>query len=333
MNDLAESDVTVQAVRVSYLVSTKNRAPFLAETLTNVREFIGPEDELIIVDGASTDGTTELVAANRDLVTSFVTEPDSGEAHGFNKGIMLSRGKYIKFLTDDDYTFPDAMRQAVALLDANPEIDALICGGEHCFLDSSGAVGSRRAAYLPVGSRLQDNILTLFNKVTCGLGLLLNRRVIPRVGLLDTSFFCVDLEYMARLITSGTVVRYANLNLYRWTYHEHSGCRQTDRVRRDGARVLLRVGAWEPLVQIYPPSDLAEATGLSALRRGEKLAELIVQCDRIRRSPAGFVLTPAALMVQAVMSLAVFARDRFKGPPAQTHMPDPASVDWDGALR
>src|SRR5438094_178863 len=94
------------SIRVSYLISTKNRAKYLAQTLHNVREFITPADELIVIDGASTDDTRQVVEANKDIVTSFLSEPDRGEAHGFNKGILLSRGEFIKFVTDDDYIYP-----------------------------------------------------------------------------------------------------------------------------------------------------------------------------------------------------------------------------------
>jgi len=89
-------------VAVSYLLTTRNRCAFVEERIRNVREFIRPQDEFLIYDAASTDGTQEMVARHRDVVTHFVSEPDRGEAHGFNKAILASRGEIIKVLTDDD---------------------------------------------------------------------------------------------------------------------------------------------------------------------------------------------------------------------------------------
>src|SRR5438552_2253644 len=117
-------------IRVSYIITTRDRAEYLARTLANVREFITEADELLICDGGSTDATAEVVARNRDVVTHFQSEPDRGEAHGYNKGILLARGRFIKLLTDDDYIYPDAMRAAIRVLDDHPDIDALVCGGE-----------------------------------------------------------------------------------------------------------------------------------------------------------------------------------------------------------
>src|SRR5260221_10678427 len=94
-------------IRVSYLITTRNRALFLERTLANIREFLTSADELIIVDGASTDHTSEVVDRNRDIITHFISEPDFGEAHGFNKAVLLSRGWWVKFISDDDYIYPD----------------------------------------------------------------------------------------------------------------------------------------------------------------------------------------------------------------------------------
>ena len=102
---------TQDNVRVTYLITTRNRGKFLKQTLSNVREFITPEDELIIIDGLSTDDTREVVEHNRDIVGTFLSEKDFGEAHAFNKGLFRARGRYIKPITDDDYYYPDAMRQ------------------------------------------------------------------------------------------------------------------------------------------------------------------------------------------------------------------------------
>ena len=69
---------TREDIRVAYLITTRNRGKFLKETLANVREFITPEDELIIIDGLSTDDTREVCEHNRDIVTTLLSKKREG---------------------------------------------------------------------------------------------------------------------------------------------------------------------------------------------------------------------------------------------------------------
>ena len=65
------------------------------------------------MDGASDDGTVAYVAGlkARGLIDQFLSEPDCGEAHALNKGILLSRGALIKVITDDNvYHYPGIER-------------------------------------------------------------------------------------------------------------------------------------------------------------------------------------------------------------------------------
>src|SRR6266446_2815268 len=80
-------------VRVSYLMVTRNRGTYLSKALQNIREFITPEDELIIVDGGSTDDTKRIAAENADIISVFLSEPDRGEGHAVNKGLALIPGR------------------------------------------------------------------------------------------------------------------------------------------------------------------------------------------------------------------------------------------------
>lgn len=47
--------------RMSYILTSRNSEKFMEEALKNAKELLGPDDELIIVDGASTDGTLDIV--------------------------------------------------------------------------------------------------------------------------------------------------------------------------------------------------------------------------------------------------------------------------------
>jgi len=279
-------------VRVSYVLATRNRADHLDRALRNAREFIGTDDELIIIDGGSTDSTAEVVRQYDDMVTQFVSEPDTGEAHGFNRGLLRARGRIIKLLGDDDYLYPDGMRRAIAMLEDHPEIDALMCGGEACEFDP--ATGRTRVVeyrFLPPGLQLRDDVTNVLRYTQCGLGLVLSRRVLERAGLLDASFRAVDTEYMARLIRSGVDFRYYNVKLFRHITHPHSGQNFEPECLRDRARVLLGSGAFPRIDEAKSPLALAQALGLDRVARGEALALLVWYAERLRRGRLGPLLS------------------------------------------
>jgi len=338
--------MNVGSIRVSYIISTRNRARFLAEALRNVREFITPADELIIVDGASTDDTAKVVAANQDIVTAYQSEPDFGEAHGYNKGILAARGRFIKPLTDDDYIYPQTMAEAIAILEKHPELDAVLAGGEAFELDPL-TMQQRLVTYvhLPSTRILVDDLKNMFDYVPCGLGLILTRRCIERVGLFNTTFRAVDTEYMARLLACRVNFKYLNLKLFRHVSHAGSGQNDWPVCRRDRLRSLLMIKAWEDLFNpgIYPPSAVAEVLGLDKLPRGNILMQLIDRAERMRKGRRLSKFLPVlSWLIQALVwgaetvgHFEIFLRSfhRKRKPADASPLPPIPEPIWDATLR
>jgi glycosyltransferase involved in cell wall biosynthesis len=80
----------------------------IEETLLSVFEQSSRKDvEYIIVDGGSTDGTTEVINKYLDDIDIFVSEPDKGVYDAMNKAIKLSNGRYICFMNSSD-SFSDS---------------------------------------------------------------------------------------------------------------------------------------------------------------------------------------------------------------------------------
>jgi glycosyltransferase involved in cell wall biosynthesis len=248
----------VDGIRVSYVLSTKNRCAHLERTLANVREFITPADELIVTDGGSTDATAGVAAAFKDIVTVFQSEPDRGEAHGFNKAVLLSRGRIIKPLTDDDYIYPDAMRKAVAALEADEGLDALIAGGEHCQASADGKTGA--PVYFHHLEPGQPLSLATMTRVGCGLAFVLRRRVLARVGLFNAEYLLADMDYLARMLGVGCSVKYFDVKLFRHVSYEHSlyerGMLKRD---RDWVRLSVRTGRWPEVLGQHSVEALCAA--------------------------------------------------------------------------
>ncbi len=340
MRDAQAREGTERPVRVSYVLSTRNRADHLDAALASAREFVGPEDELIVIDGGSTDRTAAVVEAHGDLVSLFISEPDTGEAHGLNRGLLRARGRFIKQLTDDDIFYPDAIRAAIATLEARPEIDALICGGEaHEFDPATGRTRPVEYRFLPRGLRLADDVGHFLLYTQCGLGLVLRRRALERAGLFDTTFRAVDTDYMARLLACGLDFRYLNVKLFRHVTYPHSGQNREAECRRDRARVLVRSGAWSRIDAAHDPDALAQALGLHRVSHGAALARLLWYGEKARRGPLGALLHPLAWALGvAAGALGLLRRAyarllRFAGTGRQRGVDLTIEPEWDGSLR
>lgn len=267
--------------RVTYILPTRNRATFLATTLGNIREFMTDEDELIVMDAASTDDTAAVVRANGDLVTTFVSEPDKGEAHALNKAILMTTGRYIKLLADDDYFYPAAMKQAILALETHPDCDALVTGGEdYRYVGEGKAPELLGYQQLPKGMALTGDYTGVFYYIPCGAGFFITRSCFARYGLFDTFIRPLDVEYMARLVRLGATFRYFDVNLYRHMEYPHSGgTALMDEHNRGLTRLLWENRRWEWLPGAEDPV-LRDIVGKSLMPGNEsaglQLADILL---------------------------------------------------------
>jgi glycosyltransferase involved in cell wall biosynthesis len=311
--------------RVSYIMATKNHGAHLGKVLANIREFIEPTDELIIADGGSTDNTTSVIEEHRDIITLFISEPDHGEAHALNKAIFRSRGQYIKPVTDDDYLYPDAMRNLVQVIDAHPEIDAIQCGGEVWDLRSKDPAydGLR---FLPTD--VSSNPNTLFSNVLCGLGLIVRRSAMERIGGVSSNYRAVDADLMCRLIECRCNLRYLDIKLFRWHIYPHSGLNEPAKYSHDFALINLRLGNLRTFMQ-HDPSMFLSLAPAGAGARDQALAYWIWFASLLGRSPIWRAAFPLFWIVSQIVrlkrSLRVHAVN-ISNVPHKSH-------EWTGQLR
>ncbi|MBI5690674.1 MAG: glycosyltransferase [Verrucomicrobia bacterium] len=90
------------APTLSVIVVCRNPGPRLASALDSVWEQRHVTPEVIVIDGASTDGTVAWLEARRARLGAFVSEPDGGVYEAMNKGVARATGEWVYFLGSDD---------------------------------------------------------------------------------------------------------------------------------------------------------------------------------------------------------------------------------------
>jgi len=91
------------SVKISIITVCYNNKCGLEKTIESVKTQTYKDYEFIIVDGASSDGTLDLIAENKSYITNWISEKDTGIYQAMNKGILLAKGEYCLFLNSGDY--------------------------------------------------------------------------------------------------------------------------------------------------------------------------------------------------------------------------------------
>lgn len=111
-------------MKVSVITAVRNAAADILATLESVAAQDHPDIEHIVVDGASTDGTAEIVQREGRRVARLISEPDRGVYDAFNKGLAFATGEIVGYLNaGDTYVSPGIVRRMVAQFE-RPEIEA-----------------------------------------------------------------------------------------------------------------------------------------------------------------------------------------------------------------
>lgn len=101
--------------RVSVLIAVYNGVLTLEKSILSFLGQAYADKELIIVDGGSKDGTVEILRKYDADIHSWVSEPDRGIYHAWNKALELATGDWICFIGADDYwAYPDAIAELVS---------------------------------------------------------------------------------------------------------------------------------------------------------------------------------------------------------------------------
>jgi glycosyltransferase involved in cell wall biosynthesis len=130
---LAGSDVSPA---LSVLMPSFNPGPFLADALASVVPQLGPDDEIVIQDGGSRDGSIEELAAayQDDPRVKIVSEPDTGQSDALQRALGRAQNPYIGWLNADDIYYPGALDAVRGVLRDRPDTD-VVYGGATMFAD------------------------------------------------------------------------------------------------------------------------------------------------------------------------------------------------------
>lgn len=130
---------------LSICIATYNRAGYIGETLDSIIPQMDDDIELLVVDGASTDNTEDVVqryAVKESCIRYIRLSAKGGVDQDYDKSVELARGEFCWFFTDDDLLKPGAVAAVKAAI--NKGHDLIVVNAEVRNRELSAILKSRR---------------------------------------------------------------------------------------------------------------------------------------------------------------------------------------------
>lgn len=273
--------------RVSVIVVSWNGEPYLGDCLDAISAQVGPDDEVIVVDNGSSDGSAALVRERYPQVNLIENERNLGFAGGCNVGLQAAQGEYL-MLVNQDVTVQAGWLGA--MLDALVLPGVGIAGCKLLYPDGSiqhagGIIRCPLAhpdhyGYHEPDRGQWDEQREVDYVVGAAMGL--RRELMERIGLFDEGFFPAfyeDTDFCFRARAAGYQVMYApdGVGVHRETTTvEREGVDYHRWMGRGRLRFVLKHYTAEQFHADFVPAERSwlAALTLPAMREGLRLAYL-----------------------------------------------------------
>ena len=190
-------------IKISIVTICYNSAATIENTIKSVLNQEYDNLDYVIIDGASTDSTMEIVERYRNRLSVVVSEKDCGISDAFNKGIVRATGEVICFINSDDIMLPGALEAISRAFDGKHDI---YCGNvllEN--LQSGFKCREVPSTTFPV--------VPLFRHVS-HQGMFITPDAYRRFGMYDINVrYPMDLDFLMRAYRHGATFKYVDYDI------------------------------------------------------------------------------------------------------------------------
>jgi glycosyltransferase involved in cell wall biosynthesis len=187
----------ISQITLSYVLTTYNKLKYLKLVIDDLISNCKYDEEIIVTDGGSTDGTKEFLESlyKDGKIHQFISEKDFGESHGFNKGILMAKGEIIKLITDDDVFCYEVIKNCKEYMLKNEKVEILNTNG--------GWASESNLTITEFTSIYEDFCKNNWLKnnhpfAHCALGIMFRRNCISKIGLFSVGITRSDAEFTLR---------------------------------------------------------------------------------------------------------------------------------------
>lgn len=256
-------------MKLSIITINRNNAAGLEKTLCSVASQTIKEFEYVVIDGASTDGSVEVIKKYEPQFSylKWVSEPDSGIYNAMNKGIRMATGDYIQILNSADcLAAPEVTVKMLAALEKVSFPSILYGNMVKCFPDG----------HKMVDKCFEGQEITMLGMYTGTLNhdpAYIRRNLFEKYGYYDESLKIVSdwKWYLQAIILGGEKPQYVDMDI---TLFDMTGISETN-------KELDKAERKQVLEQIFPKAILCDY---------ERFAFPIDQIKRLQRHPWAYKL-------------------------------------------
>lgn len=190
--------------KISVVIGTYNRRHCLGRTVDSALAQTYANHEIIVVDDASTDGTTAWLRTEYPSVTVIKLSRNGGVAAARNRGLEKSSGELVAFLDSDDWWHPDYLLHHERALARHPEAVLSYCDCASMRPDGSEIVMPRARA---VSAKSPAELMLLHQPIATPSSVLFRSKGVREVGgFREKCRNSEDADLYLRLVNSGTFI-------------------------------------------------------------------------------------------------------------------------------